>query len=135
MVNIAWYTLEAGYQDDEHLKRALECARKAVELDEGTPNAWHRHSVLGRVYLAKGQLDGAKRELKEAIQLNKRASQSYFFLAKVHLELGELREAKKALAEFLNRPSRSPWYGKARETAITLIKEISDQLERADDAQ
>jgi tetratricopeptide (TPR) repeat protein len=135
LVNIAWYILEAGYRDDEHLDKALECARKAVELDEDTGNAWHRHSVLGRVYLTRGDFEMARKELEESIRLNEKMPQSYFFLAKTHLELGDLKAARKALAEFLNRPSKSPWYGGTHETAVTLIQEISEQLERINDIQ
>lgn len=128
MVNIAWYTLEASYQDDEHLNRALECIRRAVELDQGSPNAWHRHSVLGRVYLAKNQLDDARRELEKAIRLNQKAPQSYFFLAEVWTELGELEKAREALAEFLKQPQESLWYKKTHEVAVALMAKISDQL-------
>lgn len=135
LVNIAWYMLEAGYHDSEHLDRALQCAQRAIELDKDTANAWHRHAILGRVYLVRGQLSMARKELERSIQLNKAMPQSYFFLAKTLLDLGDLKAAKEALAEFLNRSSTSSWYNKTRETAIALIKEVSDQLKHSKHTQ
>lgn len=129
MAGIAWYILEAGYCDDEALDRALQHARRAVELDEGTANAWHRHCVLGRVHLARNKLADAKDELELAVRLGSERPQSYYFLAETNLRLGELTEARKALAEFLKRPGDSSWYRKTRPSAVALMREISAQIE------
>jgi tetratricopeptide (TPR) repeat protein len=126
LVNIAWYTLEAGYQDEERLERALECAQEALNRDRNTPNAWHRHTILGRVYLAQDRLEEARLELETAVQKQGRA-QSYFFLAQVYLKLGDLAKAKECLVEFRKRRSRSPWYRKAYEEAGDLLRKIDEQ--------
>jgi tetratricopeptide (TPR) repeat protein len=132
MVNIAWYTLEAGYDSDRRLDRALQCAQEAVKLDKESANIWHRHSILGRVYLACNQLAEARSELEKAIQLNKRAAQSHYFLALVHERFGELKKAEQSLAEFLAQPQESLWYKQNYEIAMDLMRRIQGKLKAGD---
>ena len=128
MVNYAWFALEGNFPGKKYLDKAIDYAKKAVEIDKNSSNLWHRHSVLGRVYLALDQLENAKIELEKSIGLNKNGVQSYYFLGKVQFEKGMLAEARKSLTEFLNRSRNSNWYIRTRPLAIELMKKIDDGL-------
>ena len=128
MTNIAWYTLEGGYNDIDHLNRAFHCAQRALELDRENDNAWHRHSILGRVYLAKRQLDDAKKEFEIAIRMRPEEPQNYFFLAHVFALQQDWEKVRKYMSLFLNYPKKSHWYKKAKPIAHTLIKDANHQL-------
>jgi tetratricopeptide (TPR) repeat protein len=131
MVNIAWYTLEAGYTDAEHLGRAQDCAQRALVLDKDSPNAWHRHCILGRVYLEIGRLPDALGELNRAKSLRAGADQVHFFLGETYLRMGELGKAKQAFQTFLELPGSSTWHKKAHGLALDKIAWIEAEQRTA----
>jgi serine/threonine protein kinase/predicted Zn-dependent protease len=75
----------------------LEQASKAYEeLNRAYPNDAAAHHHLGFLLSERGRFDGCVTELKQAVQLNSRASQSFFLLGKCHLALDHLQEAREA---------------------------------------
>jgi adenylate cyclase len=70
----------AWSQDPGALDRALECARRAVALDDSLPAA---HSAVGIVYLWKKQHERAIAEAERAVALAPSDAESYYRLGEV----------------------------------------------------
>jgi Tfp pilus assembly protein PilF len=71
--------------------RAIECYRKAVELDPSYFDAWH---ALGMAYLRAGKVQQAIEAGKRAVELNPND-----MLAHTSLSMYYLRAGDKAMAE------------------------------------
>ena len=93
----AHVNLSAYYNRTGDAVKALEYAKKAVELDPQSDRAYFQQ---GRAEERQGQLDAAVAALNQAIVLNPRASSYYYVLAGVYRRLGMMDESKKALDMF-----------------------------------
>jgi tetratricopeptide (TPR) repeat protein len=91
-VNLSAYYNRAGDPD-----KALQHARKAIELDPKSDRAWFQK---GRADERLGSLDAAVDALNQAIALNQRVSSYYYVLATVYRRLGMTDESRKALEIF-----------------------------------
>jgi len=91
-VNLSAYYNRAGDPD-----KALEYARKAIDLDPKSDRAWFQK---GRADERRGSLDAAVDALNQAIALNQRVSSYYYVLATVYRRLGWTDESRKALEVF-----------------------------------
>ncbi len=92
LVNLSAYYNRAGDPD-----KALEYARKAIDLDPKSDRAWFQR---GRADERRGSLDAAVDALNQAIALNQRVSSYYYVLATVYRRLGWTDESRKALEVF-----------------------------------
>ena len=64
------YGKGCGYFIKRKYKKAIEFIEKSHELDpESINNSWHTYSVLGRSYMALGDVEKAKRLIKKAIEM------------------------------------------------------------------
>ncbi len=77
---------------------ALPYAEKAVAT---APDHSSARSALGRVLLEVGDLDRAIQELEEAVRLAPQNDQAYFALSRAYQRAGREKEARKALAVFV----------------------------------
>jgi tetratricopeptide (TPR) repeat protein len=119
--NLAWYTIEAGLRDDRSLDAAMEAARRALQLNEGTRHQWHSHDVLGWVCYHCGDLDRAQKELRSAIQEGPKRAQSRYHLALVYQAKGENDLARQTLTElFSETEEKGVW----RDRAEQLMNEL-----------
>ena len=89
--------LSAYYNRTGDPEKALEYARKAIELDPKSDRAWFQK---GRADERRGSLDDAVAALNQAIALNPRASSYYYVLAGVYRRLGWTDDSRKALEMF-----------------------------------
>jgi len=80
------------------IAEAETLARQAVEAD---PKNAEAHHLLGRVFLANGDLGASKSELETAKQLAPDSPGVRSHLAMVYTKLGRTREAKAESAAFL----------------------------------
>jgi tetratricopeptide (TPR) repeat protein len=73
--------LRSAYElfDDGHVAEAQDCARRAIAAGAGAPG----HLLLGSIYLNRGRLADAERELETAVRLNPRDAQASRRLADV----------------------------------------------------
>lgn len=130
LVDLAWYTMEAGYLDPENLAKILEFAKRALDLERGKPSEWHKRAVLGRVYLEMGHFEKAEKELRTSIELQPQQPQSYYFLAKTLKQQNRYKEAREMLLRFFKLPKQEPW----KKPTSNLMREIKSLLE-ADKSQ
>jgi tetratricopeptide (TPR) repeat protein len=93
----AHVNLSAYYNRTGDATKALEYARKALELDPKSDRAWF-HKAKGEE--REGRLDAAVDSLTQAISFNPRASSYYYVLAGVYRRLGKTTESKEALEVF-----------------------------------
>jgi tetratricopeptide (TPR) repeat protein len=93
----AHVNLSAYYNRTGDPGKALEYARRALELDPKSDRAWFQK---GRADERQGQLDEAVTSVNRAIALNARASSYYYVLASLYRRLGKLEESRKALESF-----------------------------------
>jgi predicted Zn-dependent protease len=95
---------EAGAQiQRKELDRAIGALTRAVALD---PTAPAGHLMLGHAYLAKASPEyvaQAKAEFQQARQLDPNQTLPYFYIAKIDLDLGRLRQAEQGLRVALER--------------------------------
>jgi tetratricopeptide (TPR) repeat protein len=77
--------------------RALEHARKALELDPKAHGAWFQKAKADE---REGRLEEAVLALNQAIALNSRASSYYYVLAGLYRRLGRAEESRQALDSF-----------------------------------
>jgi tetratricopeptide (TPR) repeat protein len=93
----AHVNLSAYYNRTGDPEKALEYARKALELDPRSDRAWFQK---GRADERQGRLDEAVNSVNHAISLNSRASSYYYVLAGLYRRLGKTEESRKALESF-----------------------------------
>ena len=93
----AHVNLSAYYNRTGDPPKALDYARKALELDPKSDSAWFQ---MARAEERQGQLQAAADSLNRAISLNPRSSSYYYVLSGIYRRLGNLEESKKALESF-----------------------------------
>jgi tetratricopeptide (TPR) repeat protein len=91
-VNLSAYYNRTGNPD-----KALEYARKALELDPKSDRAWFQ---AARADERQGLLDKAVDSMNRAITLSPRSSSYYYVLAGLYRRLGRMEESRKALESF-----------------------------------
>lgn len=87
-------------------------ALRAVSAD---PNNAEAHHLLGRVYLADGNLQASASELEKAKQLAPDIPEVRSHLAMVYMKLGRVKEAKAESAAFLALKNKEEVMATARQ--------------------
>jgi Flp pilus assembly protein TadD len=91
LAGLSLNVLADGRQDE-----ARELALRAIELD---PNAWEAYRTLGNYARMAGDMNGAERHLRRAVDANPRDFKGRNRLARLLLELGKLEEARGQMLE------------------------------------
>ena len=112
--NGACVNLSAFYNRTGNPDRALEYAKKALEIDPKSDGALFQKA---RADERQGRLDDAVDALNRAIAINPRASAYYYVLAGVYRRLGWMDESKKALESFKRLDRESSELDKMRRGA------------------
>lgn len=89
----------------------LDSAKKAIELVRETINAYpsadylgpYDNHTLGVLYLRNGQYKEAKEALLKSIKRNEQFADSYYYLASIAEQLGDLKEARYYINEAVLR--------------------------------
>lgn len=86
-------------------EKAVECYRKAVEIDPGYFDAWH---ALGMAYLRAGKIPDAIEAGKRAVEISPNDMLAHTSLSMYYLKTGDkaMAEAEKGKATVLS------WGGK-----------------------
>jgi len=98
--------------EKNNLAEAGAFARRAVAAD---PNNAEAHHLLGRVYLANGDLRASESELEKAKQLAPDIPEVRSHLAMVYMKLGRVQEAKAESAAFLALKNKEDVMATARQ--------------------
>ena len=93
----AHVNLSAYYNRTGDPAKALEYARKAIELDPTSDRAWFQKAKADE---QEGRLNDAVSALNEAIARNSRASSYYYVLAGVYRRLGWMDDSRSALEHY-----------------------------------
>jgi tetratricopeptide (TPR) repeat protein len=93
----AHVNLSALYNRAGNPEKALEYAKKALEIDPKADGAWFQKA---RADEREGRLDEAVDALNQAISLNARSSSYYYVLAGLYRHLGRTEASVKALDSF-----------------------------------
>jgi tetratricopeptide (TPR) repeat protein len=93
-------------------KEGGQMALRAVSAD---PNNAEAHHLLGRVYLADGNLQASASELEKAKQLAPDIPEVRSHLAMVYMKLGRVKEAKAESAAFLALKNKEEVMATARQ--------------------
>lgn len=120
--NLAWWTMEAGADDEATLRAAAGWARRALELNRGTTFEWLNRDSLGWILLHLGQTKEAESELAQSIKLRSDRIQNRYHLAVLHRRGGEIGKSKQALVEAFKISEKGLW----REKAEAMMKELRD---------
>jgi tetratricopeptide (TPR) repeat protein len=96
--------------------KAIEYARKAIEIDPKSDRAWFQKAKADE---REGRLNDAVAALNTAISYNPRASSYYYVLAGVYRQLGWMEDSRKALEEFKRLDQESAALEKKRRSADT----------------
>ena len=112
----AHVSLSAYYNRTSEPAKAIEYARKALELDPKSDRAWFQKAKADE---REGRLEDAVWALNQAIVHNPRASSYYYVLAGVYRELGWTDESRKALEHFKRLDRESAALEKKRRSADT----------------
>jgi tetratricopeptide (TPR) repeat protein len=89
--------LSAYYNRTGDADRALEHAKKALELDPKSDRAWFFKAKGDE---RQGRLGEAVDSLNQAISLNPKSSSYYYVQAGLYRRLGKAEESEKALESF-----------------------------------
>ncbi len=89
--------LSAYYNRTENPGKALDYARKALELDPRSDRAWFQK---GKADERQGHLDDAVDSMNRAIAISPRSSSYYYVLAGLYRRLGKTEESRRALESF-----------------------------------
>lgn len=93
---------------DDSQKGAYKYAQKAVDLD---PNDYVALSVLGRIYLYKGDYVKSEHYLRKSLRLNNNDSDTLIQIASCFVYLGYLKEAEKLYLKAMRlNPVNEDWY-------------------------
>jgi tetratricopeptide (TPR) repeat protein len=114
-VNLAWYYLESGRTDNKSLQEATDFARRALQLDEGTPQEWHRRAILGWILLNRNLENEAEEELRKSIDLEPNRMQNRYYLALLYARSNRKEKAMTELAHALELDEKGLWREKAGE--------------------
>jgi len=99
---LAWTDYARALRHAGKLEKAEEAARRAVALDAASPGA---HDALGWVLERRGDLEGAERSYREALQRDERFLKARFKLA--HL-LARTERGEEALEEIARAAADAP---------------------------
>ena len=113
-VNLSAYYNRTGSPD-----KALEYARKALELDPKSDRAWFQQA---RAEERQGNLEEAVKSAGEAIALNPRASSYYYVIAGLYRRLGRTDDSRTALETFTRLERESQELEKMRRNAVVPAK-------------
>jgi tetratricopeptide (TPR) repeat protein len=123
--NIAWYLAEGGMLEGQGFQRAVEAARREIELCKKSPREWHGYAVLGHVYYYHQDLNASREALNTAKQLNRYSTQVYYYLAMIDFDEGEYQSARENLIKLFQLKIKDDWHNKA----ATMMNEIKRKLE------
>lgn len=123
--NIAWYLAEGDMLGGEGFQRAVESAKREIELCKKTPREWHGYAILGHVYYYHRDLDAAREALDTANKLNKNSSQIYYYLSMIDFDEGDYQSARENLIKLFQLKIKDDWQNKA----TILMNEIKRKLE------
>jgi len=95
--NLAWVLATCGDPKLRDPRRAVDHARKAVELEPANSSSWH---TLGVAYYRAGEWKAAHEALDKTLAIQKWAtSWDWFFLAMAHCRLGNKAQARDYYAK------------------------------------
>ena len=94
---LAHVNLSAFFNRTGDPAKALEYARKAIELDPKSDRAWFQKAKADE---REGRLNDAVAALNTAISYNSRAASYWYVLAGVYRQMGWTDDSRKALEEF-----------------------------------
>ena len=112
----AHVNLSAFFNRTGEPAKAIEYARKAIELDPASDRAWFQKAKADE---REGRLNDAVAALNAAISFNPRASSYYYVLAGVYRQLGRTVESRTALEVFKRLEQESADLEKKRRSAGT----------------
>ena len=93
---------------DYSQKGAFEYAKKAVELDDAN---YVSMTVLGRLYIYKGEWEQAEHYLRKSLRLNPNDTDNLMQIASCFIHLGYLDEAEELYLKTLKlNPINTDWY-------------------------
>jgi len=93
---------------DESQKGAYKYAQKAVELDR---NDYVALSVLGRIFLYKGDYERSEHYLRKSLRLNANDADTLIQISSCFVYLGYLKEAEKLYLKAIKlNPVNEEWY-------------------------
>jgi tetratricopeptide (TPR) repeat protein len=110
----AHVNLSALYYRTGETDKAMEFARKAIELDPKSDRAWFQKAKADE---RVGHLGEAVESLNNAISFNSHASSYYYVLAGLYRRLGKTEESRKALNSFARLDRESNELEKMRRSA------------------
>lgn len=93
----AQVNVSAFYNRTGQPEKALEYAKKALELNPQNDRAWFQ---MAKAQERRGELQSAVDSANRAVQLNSRASSYYYVLATLYRRLGRTNESAQALEQF-----------------------------------
>ena len=99
--------------------KALEYARKAIELDPKSDRAWFQRAKADE---REGRLNDAVSALNTAISYNPRAASYWYVLAGVYRQMGWTDDSRKALEQFKRLDQESADLEKKRRSAAEQAK-------------
>ena len=112
----AHVNLSAYYNRTGDPAKALEYARKAIELDPTSDRAWFQKAKADE---HEGRLNDAASALNEAISHNPRSSSYYYVLAGVYRRLGWMDDSRSALEHYKRLDKESAELEKKRRSVAS----------------
>ncbi len=112
----AHVNLSAYYNRTGDPAKALEYARKAIELDPTSDRAWFQKAKADE---HEGRLNDAASALTEAISHNPRSSSYYYVLAGVYRRLGWMDDSRSALEHYKRLDKESAELEKKRRSVAS----------------
>jgi tetratricopeptide (TPR) repeat protein len=122
--NIAWYLAEGGLLVGDGLSRAVQAAKREIELCKDTNRDWHGYAVLGHIYYCNRDLESAREALDEALKLTKNSTQVYYYQALVDFDEGNYHNSRDNLIELFKLNEKDEWHNKA----VILMNEVKEKL-------
>jgi tetratricopeptide (TPR) repeat protein len=105
----------------KHLDKAAMHAKRAIDLDSQTPQAW---TLMANIDFANLQSEKAKADLRNAIAVNPSTGSNYIALGTQYEKERNWEEAKKLFARAHDLDRNSPWI--AAELAFLYIEHGGD---------
>jgi tetratricopeptide (TPR) repeat protein len=121
-VNIAWTILEMETTDGDLINECVNAARRALQIDIGSQNEWHRRTILAFSLILAKKPEQAFQEAKLGLDLSPDKAQTKFCVALCEFNLERKDNAKKILLSILRSDERGIW----RERSENLIREIKE---------
>lgn len=134
LADVLSYEVIFAFVDDPkpQAERAVQLARRAVEIDDEDPIA---HLTLGRAYMVSEQLENAIDEFRKSLQLNPYFAAAHYALGHAYILTGRLQDGIDAVRKAMSLSPQDIWMGPFHARLAQAFLAMKDYVQAKENAE